>query len=167
VQDGPSRVTFEIGRHMEKHDDGKEIESLFPPLQRVPVGSGHVEIRRLKLKDISRLAVPMANIIMAFEKLQNGVDDVTSAITEVSLTCQSEMCEVIAVATGRTREWAEELPLAAGFDLVKAIHDSNADFFEDRLRRLGRMIHSMKDGPGDGQTQSLPFTATGSSTLVN
>lgn len=140
----------------EKSRADEELATLFPEPMRVPVGKGlFVEVPAMDLATCIRFgkkAKPIIEpIIMAGEKL--SVATMVMAFWPALVEAPDGLLpEVLAIALGKTPEFAGRLPPGAVWPIINAIVSVNADFFYQSVGSLvsDALMKTSGNPAGDG-----------------
>ena len=117
-----------------------QLEVLFPNSINVKVGDETIIISPFKFGQINKVikvATPLFGLLKSQVDLTKTESEVGAQVMELVLTNGGDaLGEIINIATGRSKEWIDELESDSVIELLVAIVEVNKDFFTKKVLPL-------------------------------
>lgn len=134
-----------------------DIEVLFPG-KTITIAGEEILITPFKLTQIPEVAKLVAKYVRGADS--ESALDVPKMIEEAGEDVFSMMC----VATGKSRQWLDDLSGADGMDLLSAIIEENADFF---IRKVTPQMTALGKRLTDGLKSSKSSSSTDTDSVIS
>lgn len=109
-----------------------ELGAVIPATVEVTAGGEAFKLKRFNLGQLKHATAHAALIAMLFNAMQEGKASPIDIITNGG----ESVIELIAIATGKSTEWCEELDPVEGAELLLAVAEVNLSFFVNALSPL-------------------------------
>lgn len=131
-----------------------EIDKLIPVSNTLTIGDKTIEIKTMKVKQLSQVLKAVRPFIGAFTDKEHPVD-----IMSLLIANTDDVVSLISILTGESTEWVEELEIDSLVEVFSKLVEVNLDFFTRRVfpslsQAMGRLNVGVKSALPSGQIPS-------------
>lgn len=138
-----------------------DAEILFPDVEltlRTAQGEEDVTVREFRFGQAARV-MPIARGLLADFAAVTLDDDDTTSLHALQAKHWDAFLDLLAISTGKSRDWLESLSDEAGLLLSNAFWQANTPFFVRRLRAEAEMLRGAFASRMSSMSSSEPATA--------
>lgn len=131
-----------------------EIDKLIPVSNTLTIGDKTIEVKTMKVKQLSQVLKAVRPFIGAFTDKENPVD-----IMSLLIANTDDVVSLISILTGESTEWVEELEIDSLVEVFSKLVEVNLDFFTRRVfpslsQAMGRLNVGVKSALPSGPIPS-------------